>query len=223
MLVLALARRAKTFADDRNAADPARSARRGSSNHRLGVVGTPGIAFASDFGMISTGLLVVDNAHARFLVLEPSPADPDAPRRLVECDALADFEADLSDQQVYANLKGGRNRAPGAGPAHAYDEHRAQHRLENHRRFARRIAERARSFAEEREVVKLLLVAGPTMLGVLRSALEPRLPAGVTISEVAEDLGRRTVPEIREALELRGVLEPRPIGEGAYQPRGQAR
>ena len=173
--------------------------------------------------MISTGLIIIDNARARFMVFDPSPDDPDAPLTLVECDALTDSEANLGDQQVFANLKGGRNRAPGAGPAHAYDEHRAQHRLEDHRRFARRIAKRARSLAEERDLMKLVVVAEPRMLGVMRAELEPRLPKDVAVAEVSEDLGKRSVPEIREALEQRGVLQPRPMGAGAYQPRGQLR
>lgn len=171
--------------------------------------------------MTSTGFIIIDNARARFLVLAPSPDDPDAPPRLAECDALTDSEANLGDQQIFANLKGGRNRAPGAGPAHAYDDHRAQHRLEDHRRFARRVAESAKSFIAQQEVLKVVLVAEPRMLGVMRAELEPRLPPNVAIVEVAEDLGKRSVPAIRNALEQRGILEPRPMGTGAYKPRGQ--
>lgn len=173
--------------------------------------------------MNSTGLIVIDNARARFLVLDTPPDDPDSPSLLVECDALTDSEANLGDQQVFANLKGGRNRAPGAGPAHAYDDHRARHRLEDHRRFTRRIAKRARSFVEKRELLKLVLVAEPRMLGLLRAELEPKLPADLAVVEVSEDLGKRSVAEIRKALERSGVLEPRKMGGEAYQARGQPR
>lgn len=173
--------------------------------------------------MISTGLIIIDSVRARFLALDPSPSDPDEPPRLVEYNALTDSEAHLGDQQVFANLKGGRNRAPGAGPAHAYDDHRAQHRLEDHRRFVHEVAKRARSFVEERDLLKLVLVAEPKMLGVLRAELEPNLPSGISVAEVAADLGKRSVPAIRAALEQKGVLEPRPLGTDAYRPRGQPR
>lgn len=157
--------------------------------------------------MARTCILVADRARARFLI--PERLREGAPFaetiRLRELDALVDPEGEMTGNEVFSNTRSGTNRAP-RGATYEYDDHRARHREEVERRFARRVADRLADFVREWEVEKLVLAVQPHMLGLLRPVLSEKLPAGVETIELPEDLSWHAPPQIQAALKRHGAL-----------------
>jgi protein required for attachment to host cells len=99
------------------------------------------------------------------------------------------------------------------------DDHREQHQAEGYRRFARRIADATERFATEHEAQRLLLLAPPRLLGVLRPALDPKRLA---VTEIGEDLSGQPLKQIHEVLAARGLVPAMQAPRGAvFRPRGQ--
>ena len=173
--------------------------------------------------MKAMGLIVADGTRARFLSVRYEENDEfEVVATFQEHEALTNPEGHVAGQSLFSNAKSGRNRAHGGGPAHGYDDHRDQHQRETQRRFAQQIGLQAKSFGEQLELASWLLIAEPRMLGLLRQELEPRLPAGVPVSELAEDLTKRDLNHLRRVLEQNGVVKRPAIVKRVYHPRGQA-
>lgn len=159
-------------------------------------------------------VLVADGARARLFTIDA--ADDSGRKEITEHRDFANPAAELTGKQLFANLKSGRHRAPAGGPAYGYDDHRDQHRDEIVRRFARYIADETAEFIERSESSKLIVLAPPRMLGILRAYLG----ADVQTVEIADGLGWRSSKQVREALERHGILKPKPRA-GMYRSRGQ--
>jgi len=94
--------------------------------------------------------------------------------------------------------------------------------LENpdERQFAAQIAETAERFISEERPSRLVLVAGPELLGVLRSELSAHAP-NLALEEVAEEPMPRSLSQLWVALTRRGVLpEPPRPRRFVDRPRG---
>ncbi|MBW4698848.1 MAG: host attachment protein [Aphanocapsa lilacina HA4352-LM1] len=135
-------------------------------------------------------VLAIDAARARFLALErPEFPEWESGPTLVEGEALINVEREAARRQLWSETKTGRNRGPGAGPAHAYyDDHRENHAEEFERRFARLAAQEAAHRADRCQARQVVLVAERRMLGFVREALAPLLGAQVRLEELAKDL-----------------------------------
>ena len=68
-------------------------------------------------------------------------------------------------------------------------------------RFAKQVADHVQAAHNNGRCDRLLLVAGPTFLGLLRESLETS--SGLKISEVEKNLGQYDAPEIRKHLPKR--------------------
>lgn len=170
--------------------------------------------------MKTTAIVVTDGGRARFFHVQPAGRGQGGPR-LVELAPLDNEEGRLTGGELFSNTKSGRNRAPGGGPAHGYDDHRRRHQQEIERRFAEAVARRIGEVVAECGAEDLVLVADPKMLGYMRGAL-PRHPmAGVTTHELAEDLSWHDVGHIQAAMVRHGLLAPERSPPGSYRPRGQ--
>ena len=144
-------------------------------------------------------VVIGDASRARFFTLEPSPRPKvESGPRLVEHEAVVNPESASRDGEVFAATRPGSNRSAG-GPAHQYDDHRANHHQEFARRFARRIAGHAGQLAASTGATHLVLVAGKRMLGLLRQQQEG-LPAGMTVHHLARDMTKMSAQEIHERL-----------------------
>lgn len=172
--------------------------------------------------MLELGLLVADGARARFITLQPpDELTPDRGAQLVEHDDLVNPEGALPDRELFSD-RAGRTHGSRSGSAHGSDDHRAGHRLELERRFARRVLEAAQRFVAERSLVRLVIAAEPHLLGVLRAELERHPLSGADTLDIAEDLSRRSLKDIAAALAHRGLIPaPQPPRAGVYHPRGQ--
>ncbi len=160
--------------------------------------------------MIQYSVVVAAGARARFFTLEAVdfPEVQSGPR-LVEHTGLVNPERNAPERTLWSANKTGRNRAPGGGPAHGYDDHRSQHEDEFERRFARNIAEHAARMARVNHTHHVVLVAQNRMLGFLRSALDPLIKAGVELHELAKDLSKLSPTELHEHLSRDRLLPPR--------------
>lgn len=152
-------------------------------------------------------IVTANGSRARFFTLE-SPEIPllQGGPDLVEHDDLVNPEQWLRPQERFANLKSGRHRAPGGGPAHGFDDHRSNHVDEDEARFARRLAENVRAFAEDQGARYLVLCADPRLLGMLRTELAGWVPDELEVREHATDVSGLTRPQIHDRLASAGIV-----------------
>ncbi len=141
-------------------------------------------------------VVVADGARARFFSLEEAPIGEGGPN-LIEHEDLVNPEAEMAGRELYTDEKSGRNKAPGGGPAHGYDDHRERHNEEIEQRFAKNVAAEAVQRVKRHGAVKLILVADKRMLGMLRSALSPD---GFRVAEVPKDLSKLKPHALHEYL-----------------------
>ncbi len=172
--------------------------------------------------MASTCIMVADGARARFFALELSE-DPeiDGGPHLVEHRDLVNPEADVPQRALFSDRSGRGHGSPG-GSAHGLDDHRDHHMEEIERRFASRLVEETQRFVAERDARRLIIVAGPKLLGSLRSELNGARRSAVEIVEVPEYMANSPALEIHRALASRQLVQPAsaPAGD-VYHPRGQ--
>jgi protein required for attachment to host cells len=172
--------------------------------------------------MAKTCIIVADGARARFITVE-MPEDPvvDGGARLVEHEDLVNPEADLPDSEMFSDRRS-RSHASPKGAAHALDDHRQQHRQELERRYARRVADEARRFVARQGASRLLIVAEPRTLGVLRREFQGEPLRQVAIEEIGENLSARPLAEIQSSLAVSGAVPgAQPPEVGVFRPRGQ--
>jgi protein required for attachment to host cells len=173
--------------------------------------------------MARTCITVVDGAHARFFTLE-IPEDPiiDGGARLIEHQDLVNPEADIPEHQLFSDRRGRAHASP-AGAAHALDDGRERHLEELERRYVRRLVDETERFVQRERATRLLLVAEPRLLGVLREQLRYDRLRGVEVVELGENLSQRPVAQIQSILALRGVVPAAASPDvGVFRPRGQA-
>ncbi|HEU5076423.1 MAG TPA: host attachment protein [Polyangiaceae bacterium] len=168
--------------------------------------------------MKSTLLIVADGARCRLIAAKSSEDEAFEPAvELVECDALANPEALLQEQNIYSDA-GGRNRSHAGGPAHGYDDHRQRHHEEMLRKFARDIVVHAENAMQSNQLVQLLLLANSRLLGALREQLPPRMHEKVVMT-IEEDATKKNLDELRRLLQKRGLIPERRVQPG-YGARG---
>jgi protein required for attachment to host cells len=149
---------------------------------------------------------VIDGTKARFLTLKPVEFEGyESGPNLVEHEGLHSVEKEMQGQDLWANVKTGRNRG-GVGQAHSYDDHRQAHMIEFERRFAQSISNRILDLIQAHEVRQLVLAAEPQILGLIREELNGSLPSQVKLSELAKDLCRYSPRELHDYLAERKLL-----------------
>ncbi|MEO8548403.1 MAG: host attachment protein [Kofleriaceae bacterium] len=91
-------------------------------------------------------------------------------------------------------------------------EHRGP-RLEQHvNDFARHVVARIRELTEQAPAERVVLVAGPQMLGHLRTAMAGALRAGVEVTELPHELTKLHAHELRLQLATHALLPAPPPG-----------
>lgn len=149
---------------------------------------------------------VVDGAIARFLTLEPvAMPEYESGPTLVERDRLENASKEQHGEDLWATTKPGRNRGT-SGQAHGYSDHREQHMTEFNRRFAQAITQTVNRLLQAHESTRLVVVAAPQTLGLLRDVLIPTLPKAIAVQEIAKDLCALKPREIHDYLAKRELL-----------------
>ncbi|OIO57297.1 MAG: host attachment protein [Alphaproteobacteria bacterium CG_4_10_14_0_2_um_filter_63_37] len=156
--------------------------------------------------MNTTLVVVADGARARFLTMAAAqqPEYESGPN-LVEVAVLVNPEQEMTGDELFSNLKSGRNRS-GNGQAHGYDDHRDSHRDETERRFAKEVIATATQKLGGKGC--LTLVADKRMLGFLREVGNGGLH-GIEVHEVARDLSKLPATELQQYLAGEGLIPPR--------------
>lgn len=155
-------------------------------------------------------IVVADGARARLFTLEPvdSPETEGGPN-LLEREDLLNPEQKVHTGQLWSDVKTGRNRAPGGGQAHGYDDHRTQHVDEYKRRFARSVAQQTAQLVQTNSARNVILVAQKRMLGLLRAEFDALVRNDVTVRTIAKDLSKLTPQEVHRYLAKEQLVPPR--------------
>lgn len=174
--------------------------------------------------MAKVAIIAADAARARFITAEIfEDSDTEGSPRLLEHAALNN---PLGESRQHEEFSDRPSRKPsGAGPrgaSPATDDHRERHEQEDERRFAQRIIEEAQRFVGVHHPGKLVIAAGPRLLGVIRKEIGDRHWQGLEVHELAEDLSGQPLPKLRHALTRRGILAESQLPRaGVFRPRGQ--
>ena len=155
-------------------------------------------------------IVVADQAEARFYDAEP----PDPALHLAG--RLTDPLAHQHDRQIGSDRPGRVfDHAPAAGTRRGAVAHHAtggegDRRPRRHEAmmFARRIAQDLALAQRQGRFERIVIVAEPGFLGLIRQALPPGLGASVA-AEVPKDLVHQTEAVVRAHLPLEALREPR--------------
>jgi protein required for attachment to host cells len=148
--------------------------------------------------MANCFVISADGARARMFVLEKDAA-LQAGSRLVEKIDLVNTNYTARGKDA-PGVRSERNTSRQAGPVHPQDAERDWHRMELERRFAREIAAHASAMAKACGADKVILVAEPRMLGLLRRPLRAAAGKRVAISEIARNHTRLTPSRLYKRL-----------------------
>lgn len=149
-------------------------------------------------------IVVADAGQARFLALERE-GEAGGRTRLVEEEALVQ-RAPAPGEIPSGRVRTETNTDREAGPVHPIVAQRERHERELERRFARRIAERLAERTRDWPRGRVVLVAEPRLLGLLREALQAGRDARLRLDELAKDYTPLAPEELRERLEAEGLL-----------------
>jgi protein required for attachment to host cells len=174
--------------------------------------------------MEKIGIIAADGSRARFITAQliDDIAFEGSPR-LVEHAAVNNPLGELPEREKFSDRE---SRKPsGAGPKGALpvtDDHRDSHQIEDERRFIRLLLEEADRFIQTERPDRLLLLAEPHLLGLLRGELSRQRWGKLKVEELPQDLSWQSLPELREVLTRRRLLpQPQLPRSGVYRPRGQ--
>jgi protein required for attachment to host cells len=151
-------------------------------------------------------IALVDGSLARFLTLERTSDDSGIHEELVE-------RTDLVGPSC--SRPGERSAGPPAAPGHAGDRHsaydvdRARQLPKPDADFARTAMAALRELIDDHPAARVIVCAGPRMLGALRACAPGLVPDGVTLDEYPRDLGRLPLVDVRAELTAHGLLPPR--------------
>jgi protein required for attachment to host cells len=149
-------------------------------------------------------LVVADAARARLFTFQPSDEPGNGASHLIERGDLVDPARRLRAGELLTETRPASNRAP-TGRGFATDDHRDEFIGELDRRFAAEIMQKAEEIIETTAAQRLIIIASPHMLGLLRHHTD-LLRGRLDIDETALDLTHETVPELQTHLTDLGLL-----------------
>ncbi len=156
--------------------------------------------------MVKFAVAVINGTQARFFTLDSAATSKyESSPNLIEQQSLSDSTQELHGQELWANIKTGRNRGS-SGQAHSYDDHRQNHKIEFEKRFAHKISDVMLNIIKANEAKQLILVAEPKILGIMRAAMTDNLFKNLNVQEVAKDICNFKVNQIHDYLAKKELL-----------------
>lgn len=156
--------------------------------------------------MVKFAVAVMNGTQARFFTLDSAATSKyESSPNLVEQQSLSDVTQELHGQELWANTKTGRNRGSN-GQAHAYDDHRQNHKIEFEKRFAHRISDAMLNIIRSYDTRQLILVAEPKILGIMRASMTDNSFKTLNIHEVTKDICHFKVNQIHDYLAKKELL-----------------
>jgi len=158
-------------------------------------------------------IVIADKARARLFSVELERDSPfeQGHLRLREHQDLVNPEGKATDKELFRDTRSGRGRSFGGG--YAIDDGKGRQREEIARRFAKVLVGATTELVRAQKPKKLLLVASPKFLGLVRPEMKEALPKGVEIAVLAEDLSWHAPAQIEKVLMRRGALDAREAPE----------
>jgi protein required for attachment to host cells len=151
-------------------------------------------------------IVVANQAGAKIFTVAPSaprlkdlqaPSSTEAPSRLVEREALEHPEGRIKSQAMDADRPGRSFESAGA-KRHAMTRE-VDPKTQGAIAFAQRVAHHLESARRKEELARLILVAAPEFLGLLRDSMSVELRRMI-VEEFSLDLAQMTPQEIRAHL-----------------------
>lgn len=160
--------------------------------------------------MTRTCIAVIDASHARLFTLDRTWDATGVHEELSEDRDLVNPARRLRAGELFTESRPPLGRT--GNLQYTIDDHRDDHIDEMDADFSREITSEVRELIRAKSAERLIVCASPKMLGNLREAR--RQFGSVTIEEVPRNLTHLTAHEIREHLELYGLVPappPRPL------------
>lgn len=148
--------------------------------------------------MANCYIIAADGARARMFELQKD-ATLQAGSRLVEKIDLVNT-AYTARGKAAPRVRTERNTSRQAGPMHPQDAERDWHRREVERRFAREVVAHVGALLQGNSAGKLVIVAEPRMLGMLRESLRGATAKRIIISELARNHTHLTPSRLHQRL-----------------------
>jgi protein required for attachment to host cells len=148
---------------------------------------------------------VVDGARARYyLVATRSTPRGEEKNKLEEIATLINPAHRLKDGDTFTESRPGLRKAHAGGPGHGVDDRRDAHAAEVERRFSNLVLEQLASLMRDHDAKRVILAAGPRMLGFLRDTRTP-LPRA-EIGELPKHLTELSHHELCLRLDADGLI-----------------
>ncbi len=145
--------------------------------------------------MLNTCIVVADRARARLFTVVSDEA-PHRKLKLVEQLALVNPETQTRGRSGAGRVKSERNTNRQAGPVHPIGAERERHRLEHERRFGAEIVEHAARLVTNWSEGRMLLIAEPRLLGLMRERLRRALKSAVKLEQLGRDYSGLSTAEL---------------------------
>lgn len=155
-------------------------------------------------------IVVADAVRARFFTFEPEEA-PDAGYggHVIEQAVLLNPERRLKASDLFTESRPPLGHSSPWGVSSSVDDHRDQHVRELDHRFAVDIVKRIDTELDAHPAQRVVLAAGPHMLGVLRQALRNLQHKNLEVDDLALDLTRETPTRLHDHLARMAFVPPR--------------
>ena len=152
-------------------------------------------------------IVIADRARGRLFSVEERKDTPfdEGHLHLVEHRDLVSPEGELTDRDTRA---GRRSRSSVGGGGYGIEGGKGRQRDESARRFAKDLVDATSELVRTRKPQRLLLVASPRFLGVIRPAMK-RAIQDIELMALAEDLSWHAPAQIEKVLTRRGALDSR--------------
>lgn len=154
--------------------------------------------------MYRTCIAVADASRARIFTYDRSAEPEGLQEHLVEERDLVNPARRLRAAELFSDSRPGTNRT--GSLQYAFDDHRDDHVDELDAEFSRTVIDELISLVRTGHAQRVILCASPRMLGELRRAGRELPREGVVIDELARDLVKLPVADLRQHLASHGLL-----------------
>ncbi|MBP7274682.1 MAG: host attachment protein [Kiritimatiellae bacterium] len=150
-------------------------------------------------------VVALDARRARFFSLRDGrvPRNRSGPE-LREEEDLVNPESRMKDRELFSDNRTGSNRC-GGGPTRRFDDHRARHRENTCRQFARRVIGQCRKMEDRLDHPEVIVSASAMMLGRLRKELAA-IPGMRNWKVMRGDLVTQPMKNIQDLLARKGHI-----------------
>jgi protein required for attachment to host cells len=156
-------------------------------------------------------VVLANSARGRILTLVGAGSGIDAPAaRLLDAADVNNPAARARDSERFSDSRPGLRREGNHGPRHGVSDRRDRNRDDADRQFAQQVVAEAARIWSQFPAARIIVSAGPQMLGVLRPVLE-KLPNSTPnkVIEFPRDLTQLPAAAVHDALARAGYLPAR--------------